>query len=185
MDAVFDALIARPVLLVFLGLGFPKQERLALALIEKLKAVAAPMPLFLLLGASYEFHAGLKKRAPMIFQKLGLSFSPFPFRAQAHVPPLLRGRHGFSSSSPGRNCVPVDGSPDRVQAPSRRSRSGKPQLRPSIFAHSHAPNAQAQLPWLLPPLADTRNTPTIDQVGIERVAASRPAASRRNRRCRA
>lgn len=32
------------------------------------------MPLFLLLGASYEFHAGLKKRAPMIFQKLGLEF---------------------------------------------------------------------------------------------------------------
>ncbi|MCI1752186.1 MAG: WecB/TagA/CpsF family glycosyltransferase [Flavobacteriales bacterium] len=74
VDAVFDALIARPVPLVFLGLGFPKQERLALALIEKLKAVAAPMPLFLLLGASYEFHAGLKKRAPMIFQKLGLEF---------------------------------------------------------------------------------------------------------------
>jgi N-acetylglucosaminyldiphosphoundecaprenol N-acetyl-beta-D-mannosaminyltransferase len=43
VDAVFDALIARPVPLVFLGLGFPKQERLALALIEKLKAVAAPI----------------------------------------------------------------------------------------------------------------------------------------------
>ena len=74
VTTVFNELMARPVPLVFLGLGFPKQERLALALIERLKTAAVPMPLFLLLGASFEFHAGLKKRAPKIFQKLGLEF---------------------------------------------------------------------------------------------------------------
>ncbi|MCC6838742.1 MAG: WecB/TagA/CpsF family glycosyltransferase [Flavobacteriales bacterium] len=74
VDQVAAELAERPVPLVFLGLGFPKQERLALALVERLKAGPAPMPLFLLLGASFEFHAGLKKRAPMIFRKLGLEF---------------------------------------------------------------------------------------------------------------
>lgn len=74
VDVVMEELTARPVSLVFLGLGFPKQERLALALIERLRATALPMPLFLLLGASFEFHAGLKKRAPLIWQKLGLEF---------------------------------------------------------------------------------------------------------------
>ncbi|MBS1546255.1 MAG: WecB/TagA/CpsF family glycosyltransferase [Bacteroidetes bacterium] len=74
VDAVLAALAARPVPLVFLGLGFPKQERLALQLIERLRDMGAPLPLFLLLGASFEFHAGLKKRAPVIFRKLGLEF---------------------------------------------------------------------------------------------------------------
>ncbi|MBP8822284.1 MAG: WecB/TagA/CpsF family glycosyltransferase [Flavobacteriales bacterium] len=74
VDAVMDELMARPVPLVFLGLGFPKQERLALALVERLRGAAQPMPLFLLLGASFEFHAGLKQRAPRIWQKLGLEF---------------------------------------------------------------------------------------------------------------
>ncbi len=74
VDLVMGELTARPVSLVFLGLGFPKQERLALALIERLRATALPVPLFLLLGASFEFHAGLKKRAPRIWQKLGLEF---------------------------------------------------------------------------------------------------------------
>lgn len=74
VDEVYNELIARPVRYVFLGLGFPKQERLALALVERLKNSSIPMPVFLLLGASFEFHAGLKKRAPPIFRKLGLEF---------------------------------------------------------------------------------------------------------------
>lgn len=74
VDAVCAELAERPVPLVFIGLGFPKQERLALALIERLKSNSAPLPLFLLLGASFEFHAGLKKRAPLIFRRLGLEF---------------------------------------------------------------------------------------------------------------
>ncbi|HMN04714.1 MAG TPA: WecB/TagA/CpsF family glycosyltransferase [Flavobacteriales bacterium] len=67
-------LLERLVPLVFIGLGFPKQERLALAVLDLLKKHDAPQPLFLLLGASFEFHAGLKKRAPMIWRRLGLEF---------------------------------------------------------------------------------------------------------------
>ncbi|MCB0772830.1 MAG: WecB/TagA/CpsF family glycosyltransferase [Flavobacteriales bacterium] len=74
VQAVYEQLMERPVSLVFLGLGFPKQERLALALVDRLKEAGAPLPLFLLLGASFEFHAGLKKRAPRIWQRLGLEF---------------------------------------------------------------------------------------------------------------
>lgn len=74
VQAVVNGLLERPVPLVFLGLGFPKQERLALALVERLRAAGAPLPLFLLLGASFEFHAGLKKRAPRIWRRLGLEF---------------------------------------------------------------------------------------------------------------
>ncbi len=32
------------------------------------------MPLFLLMGASFEFYLGLKKRAPVIWQKAGLEW---------------------------------------------------------------------------------------------------------------
>lgn len=73
-EQLYDELLARPVPLVFLGLGFPKQERLALMVLERLREKGAPVPLFLLLGASFEFHAGLKKRAPRIWQRLGLEF---------------------------------------------------------------------------------------------------------------
>lgn len=73
-EQVCRELLERPVPLVFIGLGFPKQERLALAVLDLLKKHDAPQPLFLLLGASFEFHAGLKKRAPMIWRRLGLEF---------------------------------------------------------------------------------------------------------------
>jgi N-acetylglucosaminyldiphosphoundecaprenol N-acetyl-beta-D-mannosaminyltransferase len=74
IEAVHTELTAHPVDLVFLGLGFPKQERLALALIDRFRSENRPLPLFLLLGASFEFHAGLKKRAPKVYQRLGLEF---------------------------------------------------------------------------------------------------------------
>lgn len=74
IESVHHELKAHPVPLVFIGLGFPKQERLALALIDRFKAEGGPMPLFLLLGASFEFHVGLKQRAPKIIQFFGLEF---------------------------------------------------------------------------------------------------------------
>jgi N-acetylglucosaminyldiphosphoundecaprenol N-acetyl-beta-D-mannosaminyltransferase len=52
IDGVLLSLAERPVDYLFLGLGFPKQERLAFGIID----------------------AGFKKRAPGIFQKLGLEF---------------------------------------------------------------------------------------------------------------
>jgi len=56
---------------LFIGLGFPKQEFIATALSEKLKD---RMPFAFLLGASFEFYLGMKKRAPKIYQKLGIEF---------------------------------------------------------------------------------------------------------------
>jgi N-acetylglucosaminyldiphosphoundecaprenol N-acetyl-beta-D-mannosaminyltransferase len=59
---------------VFLGLGFPKQEHIALNCIDHLGERVRTMPVFLLLGASFEFYLGAKKRAPMFYQKLGIEF---------------------------------------------------------------------------------------------------------------
>lgn len=56
---------------IFLGLGFPKQEMLALALTDILGKDA---PYMFLLGASYEFYCGTKKRAPEIMQRSGMEF---------------------------------------------------------------------------------------------------------------
>jgi N-acetylglucosaminyldiphosphoundecaprenol N-acetyl-beta-D-mannosaminyltransferase len=57
---------------VFIGLGFPKQEHLSLHLIEAIES--GPKPLFSLLGASFEFYFGVKNRAPLWIQKMGLEF---------------------------------------------------------------------------------------------------------------
>jgi N-acetylglucosaminyldiphosphoundecaprenol N-acetyl-beta-D-mannosaminyltransferase len=74
IDGVVRALNEEPVDYLFLGLGFPKQERLAFGIIDTMRAQSKAAPLMLLLGASFEFYAGFKKRAPGIFQKLGLEF---------------------------------------------------------------------------------------------------------------
>jgi len=83
--------------LVFIGIRYPKQNHIALGLIEhhntkfgKVRgdaeqigarqyqlyadALSYPPALHLLMGASYEFYLGLKKRAPVFWQKLGLEW---------------------------------------------------------------------------------------------------------------
>jgi len=59
---------------VFIGLGFPKQEILAFSIFEHLTEHNKPFPKIFLLGASFEFYFGLKKRAPVFWQKLGIEF---------------------------------------------------------------------------------------------------------------
>ena len=66
---------------VFLGIRFPKQNHIALGLIEHVKQHNATqgnpqrnMPLFLLLGASYEFYLNIKKRAPQFWRKIGMEW---------------------------------------------------------------------------------------------------------------
>lgn len=59
---------------VFIGLGFPKQERIALHIFEHFAREGRTLPKVFLLGASFEFYYGLKKRAPAIWQKLGIEF---------------------------------------------------------------------------------------------------------------
>ena len=57
---------------LIIGLGFPKQENLFFNLIEG--EDPQKFPLTMLLGASFEFYLGVKKRAPKFMQKLGLEF---------------------------------------------------------------------------------------------------------------
>lgn len=63
--------------LVFIGIRFPKQNHIALGLINHHTTTAQPLtaqPLHLLMGASYEFYLGLKKRAPAFWQKIGMEW---------------------------------------------------------------------------------------------------------------
>ncbi|MFN3939940.1 MAG: WecB/TagA/CpsF family glycosyltransferase [Chitinophagales bacterium] len=64
---------------IFLGIRFPKQNYIALELIDRLQQQTnsnpnKAMPLFLLLGASYEFYLHIKKRAPVFWQKIGMEW---------------------------------------------------------------------------------------------------------------
>lgn len=60
---------------VLLGLSYPKQEILSLNAYEQLKQTDIErIPLFFSLGASYEFYCGMKKRAPKIYQQLGMEW---------------------------------------------------------------------------------------------------------------
>ena len=70
-----DAIVSNSSSFVFLGLAFPKQEKLAIAIQHKLQERQYPnQVLVLLLGASYEFYFGIKARAPKLFRKLGLEW---------------------------------------------------------------------------------------------------------------
>ncbi len=59
---------------VFIGISFPKQQRIALALAEAAVARGEQPPLFLTLGASFEMYLGLHPRAPRIMQSLGMEW---------------------------------------------------------------------------------------------------------------
>ena len=74
MNRIFDDIEAYNPDYIFLGLGFPKQENIALRIFSHLKNEGKTLPKIFLLGASFEFYLGVKKRAPMIWQKLGLEF---------------------------------------------------------------------------------------------------------------
>jgi N-acetylglucosaminyldiphosphoundecaprenol N-acetyl-beta-D-mannosaminyltransferase len=59
---------------VFLGISFPKQQRVAMALVDELRRSGEPMPVFLLLGGSFEMYLGTTKRAPTWMQRVGLEW---------------------------------------------------------------------------------------------------------------
>jgi N-acetylglucosaminyldiphosphoundecaprenol N-acetyl-beta-D-mannosaminyltransferase len=72
---VADAIISNQSSFLFLGLNFPKQEKLGIAVAKELEKRNYPRGiLILLLGASFEFYFGLKKRAPVALQRLGLEW---------------------------------------------------------------------------------------------------------------
>lgn len=60
---------------VFLGISDPKQQRIGIEVQQHLSDQGFDqMPLFLFLGASFEFHLNLRERAPIFFQKAGLEW---------------------------------------------------------------------------------------------------------------
>ena len=69
MDRIKSTLIESKPDIVYVGLGFPKQERL----IEQLRPLL-PQAWFLGIGISFSFVAGEVKRAPRFMQKLGLEW---------------------------------------------------------------------------------------------------------------
>jgi N-acetylglucosaminyldiphosphoundecaprenol N-acetyl-beta-D-mannosaminyltransferase len=69
MAALRDELVARDPRIVYIGLGFPKQEWL----IEKLRA-ALPRAWFLGIGISFSFVCGEVKRAPLWMQRFGMEW---------------------------------------------------------------------------------------------------------------
>ena len=56
---------------VFLGISFPKQQLLALALIDHLRRQGRQLPLFLCIGGALELHVGRHRRAPRWVQRAG------------------------------------------------------------------------------------------------------------------
>jgi len=68
-NSVADALTAAQPDIIFVGLGFPKQERL----IETLRPLL-PRSWFLGIGVSFSFVAGEIKRAPLWVQRVGLEW---------------------------------------------------------------------------------------------------------------
>lgn len=74
-EKVADSIIANNSRFLFLGLTFPKQDKIGMAVAEKLKQKGYDKQiLILLLGASYEFYFGMKKRAPTFFRNTGLEW---------------------------------------------------------------------------------------------------------------
>lgn len=59
---------------VFIGISFPKQQLIALALARACEERGERAPLFLTLGASCEMYLGLQARAPRLMQQLGLEW---------------------------------------------------------------------------------------------------------------
>jgi N-acetylglucosaminyldiphosphoundecaprenol N-acetyl-beta-D-mannosaminyltransferase len=71
---VVDSIRATDAEFVFVGISFPKQQRVALAAMDTLRAAGERVPLFLLLGGSFEMYLGEVKRAPTWVQKSGLEW---------------------------------------------------------------------------------------------------------------
>lgn len=69
VDAIRGALRRAQPDIVYVGLGFPKQEKLITQLLPEL-----PDAWFLGIGAGIDFLAGSKARAPVTFQRLGLEW---------------------------------------------------------------------------------------------------------------
>lgn len=74
-EQMFSEIVKKEIRFVFTGISDPKQVALSMEVTKKLKSADYSKPcLFLFLGASFEFYFGLKKRAPVFYQKVGLEW---------------------------------------------------------------------------------------------------------------
>ncbi len=76
-DLVSDILTAAAAVrpnLVLVGIGNPKDARIVSALFERWDPRLGPKPLSLGLGGSFAMHLGLKKRAPVWVQRIGMEW---------------------------------------------------------------------------------------------------------------
>ncbi|WP_293783998.1 WecB/TagA/CpsF family glycosyltransferase [uncultured Pedobacter sp.] len=68
-------IIDHEIKIVYIGVSFPKQDVLGFRILDELKKQGIKkLPTVAFLGASLEFKAGLKKRAPEFFKKAGLEW---------------------------------------------------------------------------------------------------------------
>lgn len=73
---IANLIIENNINFVFIGISEPKQGALSKFVTEKLLAKSYDRScIFLFLGASYEFYFNIKKRAPIIYQKLGMEWA--------------------------------------------------------------------------------------------------------------
>lgn len=59
---------------IFIGITLPKQQKLAMQLYQELSGSVKFNCLISILGASFEFYSGAKRRAPAFFRKTGLEW---------------------------------------------------------------------------------------------------------------
>ena len=70
-----ELIVNNNIRIVYIGVSFPKQDILSFLILDTLKEMKFnTLPLIGLLGASLEFKSGYKKRAPILYQKLGLEW---------------------------------------------------------------------------------------------------------------
>jgi len=74
IEEIYKIIVNNNIEIVLLGIGFPKQEIISIKISEKLRKNDLNLPIFITLGASFEFYIGEKKRAPQFIQKLGLEW---------------------------------------------------------------------------------------------------------------
>lgn len=77
-DAFVEACVARILATnpshVFVTLGFPKQCNIIAGVVRRLEAADVALPLFFAVGASFDMHYGLVRRAPDWMQRCGLEW---------------------------------------------------------------------------------------------------------------
>lgn len=74
VDECVEAIDATAAEFVFIGIGFPKQQHIALGVLDHYERLGTTPPLLLLIGGSFNMYLGLVRPAPRWVQRLGVEF---------------------------------------------------------------------------------------------------------------